>query len=53
MFQLPVFTIDQLVHRMETEYPERITMRYYDEAQEKVQEMTYGQYAHDIRCVAA
>ena len=53
MFKLPVFTIDQLVRRMETEYPQRIAMRYYDEDQEKVQEMTYGQYAHDIRCVAA
>ena len=53
MFKLPVFTIDQLVRRMETEYPQRVAMRYYDEAQQKVQEMTYGQYAHDIRCVAA
>ena len=53
MFKLPVFTIDQLVRRMETEYPQRIAMRCYDEDQEKVQEMTYGQYAHDIRCVAA
>ena len=52
MFTLPVFTIDQLVRRMETEYPDRIAMRYYDDAKEGVQEVTYRQYAHDIRCIA-
>ena len=49
MFTLPVFTIDQLVRRMETEYPDRIAMRYYDDAKEGVQEVTYRKYAHDIR----
>ena len=50
---IPVSTIAQLVARMETDYADRIAIRYYDETLEGVREIPYRQYAHDIRCQAA
>ena len=50
---IPVSTIAQLVARMETDYADRIAIRYYDETLEGVREIPYRQYARDIRCQAA
>ena len=50
---IPVSTIAQLVARMETHYADRIAIRYYDETLEGVREISYRQYARDIRCQAA
>ena len=51
--KIPVSTIYQLVLRMESHYADRIAVRYYDDAIQGVREITYRQYAHDIRCQAA
>ena len=53
MFTLPVNTVYQLVNRMETEFPDRVAIRFYNPEKEAVEEILYRQYAQDIRRVAA
>ena len=43
----------QLLRKMETVYPDRVAVRWYDEELGGVREVKYRQYAHDIRCQAA